>query len=158
MSRIIVAATLLIAVMATARADHERGDFATALREFRPAVEAVKGYRMAAEQGNADAQLNLGMLYYTGLGVRQDYAEAVKWFRGAAEQGEADAQVSLGLMYQAGQGVPKDYVQAHMWFTLAAARGSENARKGRRIVADKMTPGQINEAQRLAQEWQAEMP
>ncbi len=66
----------------------ERGDYAKALREWRP----------LAEQGNADAQYNLGLMYENGWGVAQDYAEAVKWWRLAAEQGRADAQLGLGGM------------------------------------------------------------
>ena len=46
-----------------------------------------------AEQGVAEAQYNLGMMYYTGSGVHQDYAEALRWFRQAAEQGHAEAQI-----------------------------------------------------------------
>ena len=49
--------------------------------------EAVKWYRLAAEQGYADAQYNLGLMYSNGEGVPQDYKEAVKWYRLAAEQG-----------------------------------------------------------------------
>ncbi len=56
-----------------------RGDYATALKEWRP----------LAEQGSAAAQYNLGYMYDNGLGVPQDYAEAVKWHRKAAEQGVA---------------------------------------------------------------------
>jgi len=56
-------------------------------------------------------------------------------------------------MYSNGWGVPQDYVQAHMWWNLAAAKGNEIGRKNRDIVAKKMTPGQIAEAQRLAREW-----
>ena len=52
-------------------------------------AEAVKWYRLAAEQGYAAAQYNLGVMYDNGQGVPQDYAEAVKWYRLAAEQGDA---------------------------------------------------------------------
>ena len=54
--------------------------------------------------------------------------------------------------------MPQDYVQAHMWFNLAASRlppgtNRDKAVKNRDIVAAKMTPAQIAEAQRLAREW-----
>ena len=62
-------------------------------------AEALRWFRKAAEQGNADAPNNLGAMYYNGYGVRQDYAEAVKWYRQAADQGNADAQNNLGAMY-----------------------------------------------------------
>ena len=63
----------------------ERGDYATALREWTP----------LAEQGDADAQYNLGLMYDQGWGVSQDYRTAVKWYTLAAEQGDAYAQTNL---------------------------------------------------------------
>ena len=121
-------------------------------------AEAVRWYRKAAEQGYAEAQNNLGLMYDMAQGVPQNYAEAVKWYRKAAEQGNDIGQYNLGFMYANGQGVPQDYVQAHMWFNLAASRsepGSDRdmAVKNRDIIAAKMTPAQIAEAQRLAREW-----
>ncbi len=85
-----------------ARAAHGRGDYGTALGLLRP----------LANQGNATAQSNLGLMYDLGQGVPQDYAQAVKWYRLAAEQGNASAQSNLGFMYANGQGVPQDYAQA----------------------------------------------
>jgi len=96
---------------------YERRDYDTALKEWRP----------LAEQGDADAQFNLGVMYDMGLGVPQDYQEAVRWYRRAAEQGNAGAQNNLGFMYGNAQGVPKDYVLVHMWLNLAAAQGFEKA-------------------------------
>jgi len=108
---------------------------------------------LAAEQGYADAQFNLGLMYANGRGVPQDYAEAAKWFRLAADQGDATAQHNLALMYYSGKGVPKDNVLAHMWSHLAASQGGEDAVKKRDAIAALMTPQQIAEAQRLAREW-----
>jgi len=54
--------------------------------------EAIRLYRLSAEQGLAEAQNNLGSMYSKGQGVPQDYQEAVKWFRLSAEQGYAQAQ------------------------------------------------------------------
>ena len=123
-------------------------------------AEAVKWFRLAAEQGDAQAQNNLGFMYAEGQGVPQDDAEAVKWYRLAAKQGDARAQFSLGVMYADGRGVPQDYVQAYMWFDLAAARfsaleaeGRDQAMKNRDLAASKMTPAQIAEAQKLARAW-----
>ena len=59
--------------------------------------EAVKWYRLSAEQGYAEAQFNLGFMYDNGEGVPQDYKEAVKWYRLSAEQGNALGQYNLGL-------------------------------------------------------------
>ena len=125
-----------------------RGDYATALRLFRPLAEqggvaaqynlgimyangrgvpqdygeAVRWWRRAAEQGLAGAQHNLGFMYANGRGVPQNYDEAARWYRRAAEQGHAGAQNNLGAMYSTGDGVLQDYVLAHMWFNLAASR------------------------------------
>ena len=68
-------------------------------------VEAVKWFRKAAEQKDAQAQCNLGVAYGNGYGVTKDYAEAVKWWRKAAEQNDAAAQFSLGACYDNGPGV-----------------------------------------------------
>ena len=67
-------------------AAYDRGDYATALRLWRP----------LAKHGDATAQYNLGHMYRLGQGVRQDDAEAVKWYRKAAEQGFAKAQFYIG--------------------------------------------------------------
>ena len=96
---------------------YERGDYATALREWRP----------LAAQGLAEAQYNLALMYDTGRGVPQADAEAVKWYRLAAAQGLAGAQSTLGTMYGNGQGVPQDYAEAAKWHRLAAAQGLADA-------------------------------
>jgi uncharacterized protein len=121
-------------------------------------AEALKWLRLAAAQGEAEAQHNLGNLYAEGRGVPQDYAEASKWFQLAAAQGHAWAQAILGGMYASGEGIPQDYVQAYKWFYLAAATLTEKqvrdeAAKRRDIVAARMTPAQLAEAQKLAREW-----
>ena len=110
-------------------------------------------YRKAAEQGNARAQSNLGVMYAKGRGVRQDYATAASWYRKAAEQSDATAQSNLGVIYYNGRSVPQDFVIAHMWLNLAAASGDKDAVENRRIIAAKMTPAQLAEAQKLAREW-----
>jgi len=124
--------------------------------------EAIKWFRAAADQGSADAQYALGDMYEGGKGVPQDYPAAMEWFRKAADQGEAHAQYALGDMYEEGKGVPKNYVRAHMWYNLAASTYAsspyyeserESAEKLRDLLARKMTPAQIAEAQRLAREW-----
>ncbi len=155
MKRLALAVALLIGLATPSQADYwdglaayDRGDYATALQEFKP----------LAEKGHANAQFGLGLMYDEGQGVPQDYAEAVKWYRKGAQQGQANAQHNLGFMYSHGQGVPQDYVQAHMWSNLAASRlppGSlrDMAVTGREMLAEKMTPEQIAEAQRLAREW-----
>ena len=82
----------------------------------------------------------------------------MKWYRLAAEQGHEQAQFNLGAMYENGEGVPQDYIQAHVWFYLAVANSTDEelrnlATQARDVVAGKMTPEQIAEAQRLVREW-----
>jgi uncharacterized protein len=122
---------------------------------------AASWYRKAAEQGNAMAQYNIGVMYEDRQGVPQDHAAAMSWYRKAAEQGYVDAQINLGILYSMGEGVSRDYVIAHMWFSLAAGgdkKGVEAQNKmtpaqARDIVAKHMTPTQIAEAQKLVREW-----
>ena len=80
-----------------------------------------------AEQGDADAQSNLGFMYAKGQGVPQNNKKAAYWFTKAAEQGDASAQYNLGVMYDNGQGVHHDYKQAVYWWTMAAEQGDASA-------------------------------
>ena len=82
-----------------------------------------------AEQGDADAQFYLGIMYDEGEGVLEDDATAVKWYTKAAEQGYADAQLNLGLMYDNGLGVPQDDATAVKWYTKAAEQGVASAQE-----------------------------
>ena len=94
-----------------------RGDFATALREF----------SVLAEQGDSDAQHNLGLMYERGQGVTQDYKEAVKWYRKSAKKGNTHAQNNLGLMYEQGKGVTQDDKEAVKWYRKSAEQGNAKA-------------------------------
>ena len=114
--------------------------------------EAVKWYRLAAEQGNASAQFNLGVMYANGRGVTQDDQEAAKWYRLAAEQGYASAQFNLGNMYANGEGVTQDDRIAHMWFNLLASFGNKDGANERDRIAARMTSNQVSEAQSFATE------
>jgi TPR repeat protein len=80
-----------------------------------------------AEQGVAEAQWNLGLVYYNGLGVPQDYKQAAEWYRKAADQGFAKAQHNLGWLYEFGEGTPQDYKQAAEWYRKAADQGDAGA-------------------------------
>ena len=96
-------------------AAYHRGDYATALRLSHP----------LAEQGDADAQFHLGVMYESGQGVLRSDAEAIKWYRKAAEQDDAVAQFNLGIMYAKG-GSPS-YAEAALWYRLAAEHGLAGA-------------------------------
>ena len=92
--------------------------------DSRDAVQAVKWYRKAADQGNADAQSNLGSIFSEGYrGVAKDLVESVKWYRKAADQGHAHGQFSLGSCYAKGEGVAQDMPQAVEWTRKSADQG-----------------------------------
>ena len=120
-------------------------------------TEAVRWWQLAAEQGHAVAQFNLGFMYGNGLGVPQDYTEAVQRYRRAAERGLARARNRLGFVHRDERTVPQDYVLAHMWLNLAASHATgalrDGAIQGRDRAAQEMPPDQLAEAQRLALEW-----
>jgi hypothetical protein len=113
-------------------------------------AEAVRWYLMAADQGDAPAQNNLGFMYANGQGVLQDFAEAVRWYRLAADQGNSPAQNNLGAMYTNGEGVAQNYLLAHMWANIAAANGSQKAVEARERLDRLMNSTDIAEAQRRA--------
>lgn len=147
----ILFAVLLVAVLATQASAqdfragldaYDRGDFAAALREWRP----------LAEQGDARAQFNLGVILFNGQGIPHDPVEAVEWYRAAADQGYGPAQDKLAFMYETGQGLLQNYVEAYKWSTLAIRHGVE-MRKTRDALAAKMTAEQIAEADRAAAAW-----
>ena len=106
-----------------------------------------------AEQGDAAAQFNLGLLYYDGLGVPQDYVVAAEWFLKSAEQDYGKAQLNLGALYGIGKGVKRDYVQAYKWLNLCAAKGDSKCAAQRDLVAKKLSASKITTAQRLSSEF-----
>jgi TPR repeat protein len=89
--------------------------------------KAVKFYRKAADQGDVYAQNNLGNLYDSGKGVKQDYVEAVNWYRKAAEKGNPYGQYRLGWAYENAHGVKQDLAEALNWYRKSAAQGDADA-------------------------------
>ena len=90
------------------------------------AIADFKSTLLLANQGNPNAQFNLGYMYDTGKGVTQSYTEAVKWYRLAAGQGNSDAQYRLGTMYEVGKGVPKSGKESQKWYRLAVKSSDAN--------------------------------
>jgi hypothetical protein len=134
-------------------AAYKKKDFATAMSELQPlaakgdaaaqynlgvmhehgqgtaqdAKEALRWYRLAAEQGHFRAQFNLGLMYASGKGAAKDDKEAAKWYRKAAERGDARSQFNLGLMHANGEGVAKNEKEAARWIRLAAEQDDARA-------------------------------
>ena len=98
-------------------------------------VSAVCGefaeLKKLAEQGDSDAQFELGLMYdFGGDEVPQNYINAFRWYMAAAEQGDVAAQVAIGTMFSVGKGVKQDFSQALKWFRKAAEKGNGNAQIG----------------------------
>jgi len=151
LSRLILAVSAFVLMSLPALADFAAGlkayedhDYATALKEWQP----------IAEQGDAGAQFNVGLMYYDGKGVSQSFEEARRWFQRSADQGYEKAQLNLGAMYGAGKGLRKpDFVQSYKWLSLCAAGGDQMCVAQRDLVAQKLKGAKLSEAQRLAREW-----
>lgn len=172
-------ASSVIAGLDKGYAAYEKGDYKTALQEFKLSAErgnseaqfatgvmfanargvpqdykeAVKWFRLGADQGNASAQLWLGAMYDSGEGVAENDKEAFKWYKLAAEQSESTAQYNLAVMYQGGEGVAKNFIQSYAWFSIAAANGDKDALAGRDEVIGALTKAQLSKAKELAAEY-----
>ena len=94
----------------------EDAEAAYAKAEYETATTLWRGL---AEQGDADAEFHLGVMYAFDQGVPNDYRQAVAWYRKAADQGQRQAQIFLGYMYANGFGVPEDWTEAKKWYMLA---------------------------------------
>ena len=92
--------------------------------------EALKWFHLAADQGNAEAQARIGMMYHFGKGVPRDDAEAARWYLLAANGGYAWAQLQLFNMYQRGDGVPRDDQEARKWLKLYNAHHPDKSAIG----------------------------
>jgi len=129
--------------LATAAKAYENKDYGTAFTLWEPLAEA----------GSAPAQFNLGLLFFDGKGVPQDFERAAKWFERAADQGFVGAQRNLGELYFAGKGVKRDYILSYKWFSICAAKGNETCAEHRDIVAKKLSASKLAEAQKMTRDW-----
>ncbi len=90
--------------------------------------EAVGLNVLRAEQGDPDAQYNLGHAYATGTDIERDRSKAIKWYAAAAKAGHLEAQFALGSLFQQGwKGIPPNHREAANWFKQAAERGHVKA-------------------------------
>ena len=119
---------------------YQRGDYALAYDEWLP----------LAEEGDAEAQFNLGILHDLGQGVAQSKARAAAWYGRSAGQGYAAAQYNLAVMFANGEGAPRNDVLAYVLFDLAAADDPEAAEQ-RDLMARRIAAGEIDRALRLAE-------
>jgi TPR repeat protein len=126
MKKFILAMVIALGWQSAAMAGFAEG--ATAYNNKNYAV-ALKEIRPLAQAGNAEAEHLLGLMYYMGRGVPQDYKAALEWHRKAALKGKADAQYVVGAMYYTGNAVIQDHKQAVAWFRKAAEQGHPQAQQ-----------------------------
>lgn len=86
-------------------------------------IQALRDLRNRAVAGDAEAQFNLGSIFFKGEELEKDYKEAAKWIRLAANQGHTLSQYNMGMMYDSGQGVIKDHAEAARWYRYSAEGG-----------------------------------
>lgn len=91
--------------------------------------EAARCYRLAADQGHAAAQNNLGFCYHNGWGVSKDLGQAAMWYQRSAAQGNAWGQSNFGTCLEYGWGVSKNLPAAIDMYRRAAAQGHASAKK-----------------------------
>lgn len=109
-------------------------------------------YYKRAQNGDADAQYQLGLAYLNGNDTIQDFEEAAKWFELAAESNHALAQYQLGLIYKTGLGTEPDLEKSYMWLNISAAAGIDMAALARNEVIHSLSPEQVIQAQRASRE------
>lgn len=103
----------------------EKGDYVTAYKLWQP----------LAQNGDAEAQNYLGILYYLGFGVNRDYKKALEWYEKAAMAGHADAQRNYGDMLHFGRGTKKNNYEAYKWYFAASQQGNDGAGKQIEVIA-----------------------
>ena len=122
-------------------AAYNRGDYPTALSEFRP----------LAEKGDTSAQNRLGHMYMQGQGVARDTAAAIALWRKAADAGHATAQFNLSVAYGIGAGVPRDAAEAERWLRKSAGQGLPSAQN---VLASRYAVGLgVEKDEQLAVAW-----
>ena len=158
----IIAASLLALILILSGSQFAKAssfeDGSTAFREH-DYDSASDKWRQLAEQGDAKAQFNLGLLYAKGLGVKQSNAEAAKWYLRAARRGDVRAQNNLAVCYATGKGVAQNLIKSYFWFSLAATQvGGEIATASRNKMAHHLSATQIVDTQKLVRNWKPSPP
>jgi TPR repeat protein len=112
--------------------------------------KALPYYRLAAAQGLAVAQCNLGYMHLIGQATARDPAQAAQWFGRCAQQGHFMGQFALGRMYLDGMGVPKDARRAEQWWLLSAAQGHLDSQRALRLLYTQGAEGFAPQPQQAA--------
>ena len=123
------------------------------------AAQNIVSLRKDAERGDSGAQVQLGLAYENGTGVKRNYQEAVKWYRMAAGQDNITGQRLLGICFYKGRGVKKNYKQAAEWLRKSLNNDSfaldddEDYKKAEKFFASKNYQKAAQLYQYIWQEW-----
>lgn len=93
------------------------------LSSFSADFKDIDHLKRLANQGDAEAQAHMGLMYQNGVGVRQDYTKAFDWYQKSANQGNQFSQHNLGILYYNGQGVRQNTATAKEWFGKSCDNG-----------------------------------
>jgi TPR repeat protein len=121
-------------------------------------ISALKYFTMAAEQGNADAQFEVGQMLAQGLGTKQLFEEAMRWYELSARQGHAKAQFNIAFLYAYGQGVDQDILKAYEWYRISHLCAYPLAKKPMEYTAKRLTLGEIEMADWRADSFMYNLP
>lgn len=111
--------------------------------------QALAACQQVANDGDAEAQYELGEFFYDGERIPRDLQAALNWFEKASLQGHAQAQYHLGTMFFRGEGVPANNVQAYIVLKMAAVNGAEDALDSADLVAEQMNRDELDIATRV---------
>ncbi|MBT5928210.1 MAG: sel1 repeat family protein [Verrucomicrobia bacterium] len=111
--------------------------------------EQIEAICFKAEEGDRDAQYELGWRHAIGMGLDMDDEVALEWLTKAAEQGHPLAQNNLGARYYSGDGVELNILQAYVWFYRAAAQNDRKAAKNRDAVFRQLSEEQKEQARSI---------
>ena len=96
-------------------------------KDYHNKEQVITYLEILANDKNSRAMLLLGIMYYSGLGVKQNYKEAAKWYQMAADELEPYGLCNLGYCYSYGRDMPVDHARAYECFSVSAFLGNANA-------------------------------
>lgn len=113
--------------------------------------KAFTWYLKAAKQGNTDALYNVGNMYETGEGVKQNSASAIEWYTKAADLGDSEAQYKVGSIYDEGEITTQNYKKALQWYTKSANQDHPEAQFSLAILH--LYGKGTTKSEKIAREW-----
>jgi TPR repeat protein len=114
---------------------------------------AFQYYSKGAQLGDQRCEYDIGVMYYSGEFVKQNFAQAIFWFDKAAKHGYYDAHYNLGVMYYEGQGVKPNKVQSLIHFLIAKQLGAFDTHEKINLICSQISEADITEAQHQAQSY-----